>query len=195
MLTETRPRIGPNAIIQLAESGRILGADAIVRTAFRRSGHAIWFERPPEDMLDEADVAAVHDALWCEAPKEIAEALIVEAGRRTADYVIENRIPPAVRRLLEALPAVLAEPVLLNAIARHAWTFAGSGNFLAAPDGLARFSIQANPLASPRAGHCLWHEAVFTRMWQRLVSPRARVGELSCCGQGAPACRFRVTRD
>lgn len=195
MLTETRPRIGPNAIIQLAESARSQGADALVRNAFRRSGHGPWFETPPDEMLDEADVAAVHDALWCEVPPDVARGLVVEAGRRTADYVIENRIPPPVRYMLEALPAALAEPLLLKAIAHHAWTFAGSGKFLAFPDGLARFSIRANPLASPRAGHCLWHEAVFTRMWQRLVSPRARVEELSCCGQGAPACRFRVTRD
>ncbi|WP_448578014.1 bacteriochlorophyll 4-vinyl reductase [Thermaurantiacus sp.] len=195
MRAEARPRIGPNAVTQLAEAARILGAEAIVGNAFRRSGHAVWFDRPPQDMLDEADVAAVHEALWCEAPADVARALVVEAGRRTADYVIENRIPPAARQLLEALPAALAEPLLLKAIARHAWTFAGSGEFLPVRDGLARFTIRANPLASPRAGHCLWHESVFTRMWQRLVTPRVLVEELSCCGQGAPSCRFRVARD
>lgn len=193
MLDEA-PRVGPNAVIQLAEASRLSGFAALAERAFASSGHADWFTTPPDEMLEEGEVAAVHEALWREAPADVARRLVQDAGARTADYVIEKRIPRVIRWLLEVAPPALAEPLLLAAIARHAWTFAGSGVFHAASDGLARFWIGANPLASPVAGHCFWHEAVFTRMWQRLVTPSARVEELSCCGTGAPACRFRVVR-
>jgi divinyl protochlorophyllide a 8-vinyl-reductase len=46
-----------------------------------------------------------------------------DAGLRTADYLLANRIPKPVQVLLKHLPAPLAARVLLSAIRRHAWTF------------------------------------------------------------------------
>ena len=51
------------------------------------------------------------------------------AGLRTADPVLQHRIPLPVQALLERLPAPWAARLLLSAARRHAWTLAGSGNF------------------------------------------------------------------
>jgi hypothetical protein len=73
-------------------------------------------------------------ARWAEVAAEVARS----AGRRTADYLLAHRIPKPVQALLKALPARLAARVLLSAIARHAWTFAGSGVFSASTGARAR---------------------------------------------------------
>ena len=75
--------------------------------------------------------------------------------------------------MLEALPASLASRQLLSAIARHAWTFAGSGRYAAGPV-------------------CHWHAGVFETLFRTLVHPRSRARETACCAAGAPACRFEI---
>lgn len=185
-------RIGPNAVIQLDEALRARGEGGLAALIFAAAGQSEWRGHPPEAMVDERAVARLHAALWRLAPA--AAALARDAGTRTADYIMANRIPRAARGLLTLLPAALAEPLLVRAIARHAWTFAGSGAFAAAPGRPARFTIAANPLARAEPdARCAWHEAVFTRLWQRLVTPHARVVE-RCCGHGTGACRFEVER-
>jgi divinyl protochlorophyllide a 8-vinyl-reductase len=54
--------------------------------------------------------------------------------------------------------------------------------------------IAGNPLAGPppAAARCVWHEAVFTRLFRSLVSDRARARETACCAAGDPACRFEI---
>jgi divinyl protochlorophyllide a 8-vinyl-reductase len=178
--------VGPNAVIQLATAMDMAGAKRLADDVFQSAGHAAWRARPPEEMIPEADVRAIHAALWRIAPPDLAIRLVTDAGWRTADYVIRNRMPAVVRRMLDLLPAPLADRVLRRAISRHAWTFAGSGLFVA--DGRT-LVIYGNPLAQPQG--CIWHAAVFTRFWQRLVDPRADVRELTCLGRGDGACRFR----
>lgn len=112
------------------------------------------------------------------------------AGRGTADYILANRIPAPAQRLIRALPRRLGAQLLAAAIARHAWTFAGSGRFSIEEIRPLTLSIAANPLAL--APGCDWHVAVFERLFAALVRPGAKVRETSCCGAGDPACRFTV---
>jgi divinyl protochlorophyllide a 8-vinyl-reductase len=154
-----------------------------------------WVADPPGAMIDESRAAAIFRALERALPGEAA-AIEAEAGRLTAAYVLANRIPAPARAVLKALPARLAGPMLLKAIAKHAWTFAGSGAFRVVEGGAFarawRVEIAGNPLAGAPCG-CVWHAAVFTGLFRALVSPGATARETGCAAHGAPACRFEIS--
>ncbi|MBX9880570.1 MAG: bacteriochlorophyll 4-vinyl reductase [Sphingomonas sp.] len=183
-------RIGPNAAIQLGAA--LASRPALAAAVFAEARHPDWLKVPPSAMLPEGEVAALHAALWRLAPDPLP--LARDAGRRTADYIMEHRLPWLARALLIALPPALAEPLLLRAVTAHAWTFTGSGRFAVVGHAPTRFEIAANPLARATAdARCAWHEAVFTTLWQRLVTPGAWVVE-ERCGRGIASCRFVVER-
>jgi divinyl protochlorophyllide a 8-vinyl-reductase len=118
------------------------------------------------------------------------------AGLATADYILANRIPKPAQTLIRLMPARLGARVLAGAIAKHAWTFAGTGAFAIAARAPLVFEIGRNPLAvEGRSPSCTWHAGVFERLFARLVWPGGvRVRETACCGCGDPACRFELTR-
>ena len=185
--------IGPNAILQLLplierDCGRA-GAAAIRRRAGLRQvpdGHS---------MIAEEDAVGLHRALRREAPS-MAARLAAEAGTRTADYLLANRIPRPVQVVLRALPAGLAARLLSRAIARNAWTFAGSGRFRVVDPWT--FEIDANPFVRGERGPsrlCHWHAAVFTRLYATLVHPASRCRETRCAARDAgDVCRFEISR-
>jgi divinyl protochlorophyllide a 8-vinyl-reductase len=194
-------RIGPNAITRVAEVlPRHVGASG-TRALFARAGLAGYLAAPPEAMVDEREVRALHDALRDALGPARAADVAAEAGRRTADYLLARRIPKLVQALLRLLPAPLAARVLARAIAGHAWTFVGSGRFdLIWPGGrggAARlvFTIHDNPLCrglSWPAPACDFHAAVFVRLFRALVHRRARAVEVACEARGDPACAFEL---
>lgn len=144
--------------------------------------------------MDEGPAARLHAAVRHDLPAE-APAILAQAGRRTADYILAHRIPRPAQAVLRALPPALAAPVLTRAIAKHAWTFAGSGLFRVA--GRLTFEIADNPLIRGErapAPLCVWHAAVFERLFRTLVDDRLRAHETACCACGDPACRFELTR-
>ncbi len=181
-------RIGPNAVIQTARALRAAGGEAFARAVFRRAAVEPWLEAEPQGMVDELSVARLHRTVAAlGAPRDAAIAR--DAGRRTADYVRLNRIPRVARMMFAVLPVGLASRLLLMAIAKNAWTFAGSGAVRVTPCDPAVIEIAANPIATPG---CPWHQGVFTGLFQALVTPAARVRETACCAEGAPACRFEI---
>lgn len=180
--------IGPNAILQtLAPLDRHLGRsarDALLKDAgIARlpDGHA---------MIPEADAVTLFRALVAAHPAA-APGIAAEAGEGTADYILAHRIPAPAKALLRRLPRALAARALARAIARHAWTFAGSGAFQIAARRPLTFEIAANPLAVMPGG-CVWHASVFTRLFRSLADPRTEVDEAACCARGTAACRFRI---
>lgn len=184
-------RIGPNAVIQLAAALRArLGKDG-GRRVFAVAGHLELFHEPPQEMVAEATAAALYRALFSVLPAELAADVAADAGTRTADYVLANRIPMMAQRVLKTLPVTVAGPLLLKAITRNAWTFAGSGQVRTQSCG-HRFTVEitANPMAMPG---CAWHQAVFQRLFSVLVSPDVTVRHPSCCHDGATLCRFEIT--
>lgn len=195
-------RIGPNAITRVAEAlPGFVGTEA-ARALFERAGLAAYFTRPPQDMVDEAEVARLHGELRRALGPERAAGVARSAGIRTADYLLAHRIPRAVQALLKRLPAALAARVLLAAIARHAWTFAGSGRFSARAPALAGagarcavLEIRDNPLCrdlQAEAPACDFYAATFERLFQVLVQPRTRVRETACEACGDESCRFEL---
>lgn len=185
-------RIGPNAILQhLPVLDAAIGAPR--RAALlARAGVRV----PPADagMLPEAEVARLHRAVRRELPGASAR-IARAAGLATGDYILAHRIPSAAQRLIRLMPAALGARVLAAAIARHAWTFAGSGRFAVAARRPLVFTIANNPLCGDGAAAgpvCDWHAAVFERLFARLVWPGVQVRETACCACGAPACRFEL---
>jgi len=182
--------IGPNAVIQLGETLAAHGEGRLAREIWLAAGCSDWLAHPPAAMVPEDAVARLHRALWTIVPPGRAAAYAREAGMRTADYILAHRIPAPARMVLRLMPAPIAARLLLEAITAHAWTFAGSGRFKAIAGSPVLVEIGANPLAGP--GGCVWHEAVFRRLFQSLVHAGAEAREIACCGAGASACRFEI---
>ena len=188
---EGRPsaKVGPNAVTQMAAALRARGGEAAARRVFGAAGMIDLLDHPPARMIDQRYPAALHRTVAELLAPEEARAVAADAGRRTADYLLANRIPRPAQRLLRLLPPRLAARLLLTAIGRNAWTFAGSGAFSARAGDPCAVEIAANPLATPGAP---WHAAVFERLFRALVSPAAAVRVTACTAEGAPACRFEI---
>lgn len=181
-------RIGPNAVLQMIPPlERRIGP---VATAALLKGAGMDAAPDGRSMIPEAHAAALHRAAASALPRE-AEALARESGEATAAYIVAHRIPRLARVALRVLPARLGERALARAIARHAWTFAGSAEFSLRPG--PAFELRGNALARPGAG-CTWHAAVFEALMRTLVSRRLRIEETACEGRGAPCCRFELRR-
>ncbi|MEL6478555.1 MAG: bacteriochlorophyll 4-vinyl reductase [Pseudomonadota bacterium] len=185
--------IGPNAVLQLVATvaeveGRERAEDLMAAAGIGPLPDGL-------SMIPEAEAARLHRVLRQTNPST-ARDLAVEAGRRTAEYILANRIPGLVRRGLSALPAGLAAQLLARAIARHSWTFAGSGSFRLR--GPWSFEIRDNPMIRGEVSAepiCHWHASVFERLFQELVAPDCRCHETECCAQpGHKACRFLLIR-
>lgn len=184
--------IGPNAILQFLPLLDRLGGPE--RRAQMLAAAGIFEVPDGQSMIPETDAARLHRQLRLDAP-ELAPRLSEAAGIETANYILAHRIPQAAQVVLKALPPPLAARVLSQAIARHAWTFAGSGAFRVA--GPWRFEIADNPLIrGERSEVCLcdWHAAVFARLYGVLVSAKAQCREVQCAAQGGPVCRFELRR-
>ncbi|WP_298194762.1 bacteriochlorophyll 4-vinyl reductase [Novosphingobium sp.] len=188
-MTAPAGKVGPNAIIQLADVlADRLGLEERA-AALRAAGLAHYLARDPERMTDEREAAALHLVVQARQPSDWDE-LSWEAGERTAEYLLENRIPKGAQWLLRRLPPAWSARMLLRAIRVHAWTFAGSGTFAARMErGAAVISITDNPIAMPG---CPWHRAVLTRLFRELVSPRVLVRHEHCCARGEQACSFVI---
>jgi divinyl protochlorophyllide a 8-vinyl-reductase len=186
-------RIGPNAVTQLIVALQNGGEGAMSWDIFSEAGSAQWLDSPPTEMVDETRVAKVHAKVRELLPEAQANAILREAGRTTAEYILANRIPGLAQRFLKILPPALAARALTRAIGAHAWTFAGTGRFRGAVGREAIFEIWDNPLCRDREltpGLCVWHTAVFERLFRELVSARTVAEETQCLTQGAACCRF-----
>lgn len=187
--------IGPNAVLRVAEVLQAPAWSGSCAAVFARAGLAAYLASPPRSMVPEHEVRRLHQALRAELGEAAARTVAAEAGRRTADYLLAHRIPRPVQALLVRLPAPWAARVLLAAIRRHAWTFAGSGRFSARAGHPLELRIEGNPMCvglQSAAPSCAFYAATFERLFSLLVHPRARVVETACESMGASACRFEV---
>ncbi|MBC2836622.1 bacteriochlorophyll 4-vinyl reductase [Paragemmobacter straminiformis] len=179
-------RIGPNAVLQLmAVLDRAEGR--IVRD---RVLAGLRLPAPDSGMIPEAEAIAAHRAVRAALPDR-ADGLLVAAGEATADYILRHRIPAPAKLVIRLLPGALGARLLARAIERHAWTFAGSGRFRVAGFAPLTFELVHNPLVT-QGKTCLWHAAVFRRLFAALVWRGCRVEEVACAGLGAGHCRFLI---
>lgn len=194
-MSEASARIGPNAVTRLAEALRAARGEPIAAAVFGRAGLAHRLAVPPQRMVPEDEVRALHAALRATLPPADAATIAADAGRRTADYLLAHRIPRVMRILLPRLPARLAARILLAAIGRHAWTFAGSGRFAVQWGRPIRFAIADNPMARGQAADrpaCDYCAATFQGLFRALVHPATAVTETACEAMGSPSCLFEI---
>lgn len=190
-------RIGPNALTRMAEALRVALGPGPAEELLAASGLPRLLDEPPTTMVDEEVVRRLHRVVADALDPVTAEAVARAAGRRTAAYILAHRIPGPARTLLRALPAALASPLLLAAIRRHAWTFAGSGRFRTEPGPPLHLVLADCPLCrGVRAERpaCGYFAATFEGLFAALVSRAATVREIECAAMGASACRFEVNR-
>jgi divinyl protochlorophyllide a 8-vinyl-reductase len=197
-------RIGPNAVTRLAEALDAQVGEVLTAEIFQSAGQAAFLAVPPESMVDERAVTALHAALRSHLTSSESARASIRAGQLTGDYLLANRIPKPVQGVLKVLPGPLAARVLVAAIGRHSWTFAGSGDFTvkfgrgedgASPSRL-RFSIAGCPVcrgATQAVPACDYYAATFERLFVELVHPQTQVRETQCQANGAPACVFAVS--
>lgn len=147
-------------------------------------------------MVPEPDVAALHRALIATLGEADAAAVGAAGGQLTGDYLLAHRIPAIVQLLLRRLPRPIAARLLARAIARHAWTFAGSGMFTWSTTPGLTLNL-AGALICRRietaASACPYLAATFQRLFGAILRTSVEVRETSCEARGAPACAFRVT--
>ncbi|HRD95433.1 MAG TPA: bacteriochlorophyll 4-vinyl reductase [Rubrivivax sp.] len=188
-------RIGPNAIIRVAEVLRASRGEDTAAALFSRAGMLPYLTQPPAAMVDENEVTRLHQVLRESLGNQQAQQVARQAGTRTAEYLLAHRIPRMAQAVLKRLPAVLAARALLAAIRGHAWTFAGSGMFCAEAGHPVVLSIRCNPmcrgsrLAEPG---CDFYAATFEHLFRVLVHPASQVLETHCEACGDAVCRFEV---
>jgi divinyl protochlorophyllide a 8-vinyl-reductase len=186
-------RIGPNAIIQLGLAvAKGLGEDAR-RDLFRNAGLTHYLTALPHEMVDEAEVIALHRTLRASSSADNYRLIAWEAGLRTGDYILKNRIPQMAQIVLRLLPRGLAARALTAAIAKHSWTFAGSGIFRSVSIQPLVLEIAESPLC--RAEHsadplCDYYAGTFTQLYRSLVDPKITVVETLCGAVDGATCRF-----
>lgn len=188
-------RIGPNAILQVVAALVAHGGESEAATLLHdATGRTL--DTLPEAMVDEREVQLLMRELVTRLGRAESQLVLHDAGVRTADYLLAHRIPRPVQRLVRALPRRLGLRVLLLAIGRHAWTFAGSGHFEIAW-GTAWPELVFDDCALCRliradAPVCAYYAGTFERLFRALVAPEATVRETACAAVGAGACRFRL---
>lgn len=188
-------RIGPNAIIRVADALRAEEGEQRTREVFASAGLERYLDEPPGRMVDEREVVFLHQTLWVVLGSAQAMDIERRAGAATAHYLLQRRIPHPFQWLLRLLPARMGGRLLLAAIIRNSWTFAGSGRVTASYGTPLRLMIENNPMCrgTPAADpECAYYAATFERLFRVLVDGRCRVSEVQCEARGDSACCFEI---
>lgn len=189
-------RVGPNAIIKVADVLIEQLGPEMTAGLFETAGIERHIETPPEHMVDEAEVTRLHRMLRRELAVPLARAVSREAGRRTGDYLLARRIPRPAQAVLKLLPPALSSRLLLMAIERNAWTFVGSGSFYGLFEEDLLLTVTRCPIcrgASEGRPVCDYLTGTFERLFSVLVHRDTVVTEIACEATGGYGCRFRVT--
>lgn len=188
--------IGPNAIIRVAETLRDVMGEEATRLIFARAHLEPHLASLPTSMVPEQDVGALQTALFDEFEETDARKIAFEAGLRTGDYLLANRIPKPAQAVLKVLPPSLASRILLGTIKKHSWTFAGTGAFGVTKGRPVVVSIKSCPLCRGRHGanpQCDYYAGTFQRLFEVLVSRHTSVREVTCEATGGPSCAFEIS--
>ena len=188
--------IGPNAITRLAQALTTHLGSPQCRRIFELAGVDSYLDKPPLQMVKASDVAALHRALVDSLGYRAAAGISLEAGRLTGDYLLAHRIPQKAQWLLRMLPRALAARILVRAIARHAWTFAGAGTFSYSFQSKLTLRLTNSPVCRNLRSDtpaCHYFAGTFERVFGAMLGPRLRVIETECEAAGAQACVFSVS--
>jgi divinyl protochlorophyllide a 8-vinyl-reductase len=189
------PRIGPNAIIQTAGVLRDrVGAERAATLLLRATGYDL--HALPTDMVDEREPLALVQAVLREFGPAHSASIMREAGQRTAEYLLGNRIPGVAQWVMRLAPRRVGLAILLKAMKSNAWTFAGSGSFEYRQSksgteltfgscAMCRGMLSSVPM-------CDFYAGTFEHLIQVLVCETVHVVEVECIAHGGRYCRFAL---
>lgn len=186
-------RIGPNAIIQTVAALEtrigVAPAAALLAASTGRTR-----DRLPERMVDETEVISLVHAIAGALPPGDTVEVMTDSGRRTAEYLIANRIPRVAQLVMRVVPRAAGLRILLGAIGRHSWTFAGSADVRITYGGTPRLALRRCPMCRDMrrdAPCCDYYTATLEHLVRRLIAPSSTVREVACEAAGADACVFQ----
>lgn len=187
--------IGPNAIIQIAAALRQEYGWAAVESIFTAAGLSRYLKEMPQEMVAETEVVSLHQSLQKQLGIDAARRISWQAGMRTGDYLLAHRIPKPAQFALRFLPSSLSSRILLHAIARNAWTFAGSGTFRYRAGRPVIISISGGLLS--RGMHafepiCDFYSATFATLFRTLVDSATEVREKARPSPSSDDCVFEL---
>lgn len=188
-------RVGPNAIIRVAEAlEAVQGHDAVVEL-FNRAGLARYLDAMPSAMVEEGEVTALQAALREQLGVSEARQIARDGGKRTGDYLLAVRIPKFAQFIISHLPSKLGSQTLIKAIRSNAWTFVGTGVFEADASYPPKFTITNSLLcrgATADQPLCDFYAGTYERLFRQLIDPETTVTEVACAAMGDPACVFEL---
>ncbi|NTU96389.1 MAG: bacteriochlorophyll 4-vinyl reductase [Chlorobiaceae bacterium] len=166
-------KIGPNSIIQTVTALEAAYGKRDAEAILRRAGQDHWIGNLPEEMTEESKFHALACALLKEIGEQKASAILEDSGRRTAAYLLRVRIPGLFQKFLRLLPPGPAFRLLLFAISKNAWTFAGSGEFGYTADKKPVISVKVTYPSQPVVGS--FYLGTFEALLEELVNPKTSI--------------------
>lgn len=146
----------------------------------------------PTEPVPATTARILHHALR-ELMPEKAGDILGAAGRSTADELMARQLSTRGQLMLTGGPWTIAAWLLGRWAKQNSWTFAGAAEFT--PLNALEFELKGNPLVAGETADaplCRFHEALFERLFQRLVDQNLVCREIDCEAMGASACRFVV---
>ncbi len=101
-----------------------VGAERAATPVLRATGYDL--HALPTEMVDEREPLALVRAVLKEFGPSHSAAIMREAGQRTAEYLLGNRIPIVAQWVMRLAPRSVGAAILLKAMQSNAWTFAGT---------------------------------------------------------------------
>ncbi|HEX2910096.1 MAG TPA: bacteriochlorophyll 4-vinyl reductase [Chloroflexia bacterium] len=188
--------IGPNSLIQTVRSLQEVYGSAQTRSLLEQGNFGYLLQAMPSEMVDQQKFISLVKFLFDRLGEKEASTIMGLSGEYTADYILANRIPRPVQALLKVLPRRLSLRMLLSAVRKNAWTFAGSGiySFVIRPRPVITLDGCITGLAL-RSDHplCTYYAAAFEGLLEALVDPKATVRETDCLAAGAGHCVFEIS--
>ncbi|NTV98041.1 MAG: bacteriochlorophyll 4-vinyl reductase [Chlorobiaceae bacterium] len=166
-------KIGPNSIIQTVAALEAAYGKREAEAILRRAGQGEWIGNLPSEMTDESKFHSLAVALLKEIGEQKTAAVLEDSGRRTAAYLLRVRIPGLFQKILMPLPPGLAFRMLLFAISKNAWTFAGSGEFSYSADKKPVISVKVTYPSQPVVGN--FYLGTFETLLEELVNPKTAI--------------------
>lgn len=184
-------RIGPNAIIQTfnALSAR-LGEDR-AHLIFKSANHEKYIGNMPTEMVSEAEFHALVDAILAAIGEQDTAGVLKDSGQRTADYLLKNRIPGIFQWLVRRMPERLGMKLLLFAISKNAWTFAGSGAFSFAVGESMAIRVRVRFPSEPVVAY--FYGGTFDKLLCTLINPKVAIAIEAHSDQDGIDCFYPVT--
>ena len=172
-MNTTQSKIGPNSIIQTVAALEAAYGKTKAETMLSKIGQGYLVGNLPKEMVEEAKFHTLVGALQKEIGETATSRILQESGERTARYLLKVRIPGIFQKFVKLLPPRPAFKLLLFAISKNAWTFAGSGEFAYNMTRPPEISVKVTFPTQPVVGN--FYLGTFTALLQELVNPTTKI--------------------